>query len=48
MWEIKFANLYPSKMQFIKKDIEDVIISMAGIVKELITHGLACHLPISV
>jgi hypothetical protein len=35
-------------MQFIKKDIEEVIMSMAGIVKELITHGLVSHLPISV
>lgn len=48
MWETKFANFYPSKIQFIKKDIEEVIISMAGIVKELITHGLASHLPINV
>jgi hypothetical protein len=48
MWETRYANIYPSKMQSVKKDIEEVITSLARIVKDLITHGLASHLPISV
>lgn len=48
IWETRYVYQYPSRTQFIKTEIEGVIVSMTENVKELITQGLACHLPISV
>ncbi|KAH8694309.1 hypothetical protein BGW36DRAFT_430319 [Talaromyces proteolyticus] len=47
IWETQYGYHYPSSIQPIKAEIEEVMLNMNQNVEELITQGLACYLPIS-